>query len=51
MRLEYQQKTTLGGTLSADNSKLSLQFTQAHHNWTIEDWENVAWFDRPRFLL
>lgn len=45
MRLEYQQKTTLGGTLSADNGKLSLQFTQAHHNWTTEGWKNGVWSD------
>ncbi len=29
--------------LSAKNRKRSLQFTQAHQNWTIEDWKNVAW--------
>ena len=26
--------------LSANNRKLRLQFTQAHQNWTIEDWKN-----------
>ncbi len=31
--------------LSAKNRKQNLQFTQAHQNWTIEDWKNVAWFD------
>jgi len=31
--------------LSANNRKLRLQFTQAHQNWTIEDWKNVAWSD------
>ncbi len=34
--------------LSAKNRKRRLQFTQAHQNWTIEDWKNVAW---SRFLL
>ncbi len=29
--------------LSAKNRKQRLQFTQAHQNWTIEDWKNVAW--------
>ncbi len=37
--------------LSAKNRKLRLQFTQAHQNWTIEDWKNVAWSDESRFLL
>ncbi len=31
--------------LSAENRKQRLQFAQAHQNWTIEDWTNVAWFD------
>ncbi len=31
--------------LSAKNRKQSLQFTQNHQNWTIEDWKNVAWSD------
>ncbi len=37
--------------LSAKNRKRRLQFVQAHQNWTIEDWENVAWSDESRFLL
>ncbi len=37
--------------LSAKNRKQSLQFTQVHQNWTIEDWKNVAWSDESRFLL
>ncbi len=36
---------------SAKNRKQRLQFTQAHKNWTIEDWKNVAWSDESRFLL
>ncbi len=36
--------------LSAKNRKRRLQFAQAHQNWTIEDWENVAWSDESRFL-
>ncbi len=28
--------------LSAKNRKRRLQFTQAHQNWTIEDWKNVC---------
>ncbi len=34
--------------MSAKNRKRRLQFAQAHQNWTIEDWKNVAW---SRFLL
>ncbi|KAG8571489.1 hypothetical protein GDO81_011667 [Engystomops pustulosus] len=37
--------------LSAKNRKLRLQFAQAHRNWTVEDWKNVAWSDESRFLL
>ncbi len=37
--------------LSAKNRKRRLQFTQAHQNWTIEDWKNVSWSDESRFLL
>ncbi len=37
--------------LSANIRKRRLQFTQAHQNWTIEDWKNVAWSDESRFLL
>ncbi len=37
--------------LSAKNRKRRLHFTQAHQNWTIEDWKNVAWSDESRFLL
>ncbi len=35
--------------LSAKNRKQ--QFPQAHQNWTIEDWKNVAWSDESRVLL
>ncbi len=37
--------------LSAKNRKRRIQFTQAHQNWTIEDWKNAAWSDESRFLL
>ncbi len=37
--------------LSAKNSKQRLQFAQARQNYTIKDWENVAWSDESRFLL
>ncbi len=37
--------------LSAKNRKRRLQFAQAHQNWTIEDWKNVAWSDESQFLL
>ena len=40
-----------GLLLSTNNRKLRLQFTQAHQNWTIEDWKNVACFDESRFQL
>ncbi len=26
------------------------KFANAHQNWTIEDWKNVAWSDESRFL-
>ncbi len=31
--------------------KRRLKFTQAHQNWTIEDWKTIAWSDESRFLL
>ncbi len=37
--------------LSAKNRTRRLQFTQAHQNWTIEDWKNIAWSVESRFLL
>ncbi len=37
--------------LSAKNRKRRQQFTQAHQNWTIVDWKNIAWSDESRFLL
>ncbi len=37
--------------LLAKNRKRRLQFAQAHQNWTIEDWKNVAWSDESLFLL
>ncbi len=37
--------------LSAKNRKQRLQFTQAHQNWTIENWKSIAWSDESRFLL
>ncbi len=37
--------------LSAKNRKRRLQFTQAHQNWTIEDWKNVDWSDESQSLL
>ncbi len=37
--------------LSAKNRKQSLQFAQAHQNWTIDDWKNIAWSDESWFLL
>ncbi len=37
--------------LSAKNRKRRIQFTQAHQDWTIEDWKNVAWSDESLFLL
>ncbi len=35
--------------LSDKNRTRKTQFTQAHQNWTIEDWKNVAWSDESRF--
>jgi len=37
-----QQKTTPMALQSAKNKVLKQQFTQAHQQWTIEDWKNVA---------
>ncbi len=37
--------------LSDKNRRRRIQFTQAHQNWTIEDWKNVAWSDESGFLL
>ncbi len=37
--------------LSDKNRKRRIQFTQAHQNWTTEDWKNVAWSDESQFLL
>ncbi len=37
--------------LSAKNRTRRIQFAQAHQNWTIEDWKNVAWSDESQFLL
>ncbi len=47
-----QQKTTPGAApRSAKNRTQRIQFTQAHQNWTIEDWKNVVWSDGSRLLL
>ncbi len=37
--------------LSAKNRKRRLQYAQAHQNWKIEDWKNIAWSDESWFLL
>ncbi len=37
--------------LSDKNRKRRIPFAQAHQNWTIEDWKNVAWSAESRFLL
>ncbi len=37
--------------LSAKNRTWRLQFSQAHQNWTIQDWKNIAWSDESQFLL
>ncbi len=37
--------------LSAKNRKRRLQFAWAHQNCIIEDWKNVAWSEKSRFLL
>ncbi len=37
--------------LSANNSKLRLQFTQAHQNWTTEYCKKVVWSDESQFQL
>ncbi len=36
---------------SVNNRKRRIQFAQAHQNWTIEDWKNIACSDESRFLL
>ncbi len=35
--------------LSAKNRKRRLQFTQAHQNWTIEDWKTLPGLMNPDF--
>ncbi len=50
-QMGYSSRRQWVPLLSANNRKLKLQFTQAHQNWTIEDWKKVAWSDEPRFLL
>uniref|UniRef100_A0A803JTL4 Transposase Tc1-like domain-containing protein n=1 Tax=Xenopus tropicalis TaxID=8364 RepID=A0A803JTL4_XENTR len=35
--------------ISTTNRKKRLQFAQAHQNWTVEDWKNVAWSDESEF--
>jgi len=37
--------------LSDKNRTRRIQFTQAHQNWTTEDFKNVAWSEESRFLL
>uniref|UniRef100_A0AAY5KFF2 Transposase Tc1-like domain-containing protein n=1 Tax=Esox lucius TaxID=8010 RepID=A0AAY5KFF2_ESOLU len=37
--------------ISTTNRKKRLQFAQAHQNWTVEEWKNVAWSDESGFLL
>lgn len=37
--------------LSGKMKKLRLQFAKDHKNWTIEDWEDVAWSDEFQFLV
>ncbi len=48
----YSSRRSLRVLLRSDkNRKQRLQFTQAHQNWAIEDYKNVAWSDESRFLL
>jgi len=37
--------------ISTTNRKKRLQLARAHQNWTVEDWNNVAWSYESRFLL
>ncbi len=41
----------LGFSRTTISRKRRLQVSQAHQNWTIEDWKNVVWSDESRFLL
>lgn len=44
LETDEQQKTTqCAPPLSAKNTKWMPQLTQAQQNWTVGDWENVAW--------
>ncbi len=45
------RRSYLVALLSAKKRKRRLQFAQAHQNWTIEDWKNVAWSDESQFLM
>ncbi len=37
--------------LSDKNRKRRIQFTQAHQNWTVLYWKNIAWSDEFWFLM
>jgi hypothetical protein len=37
--------------LSANNKKMMIQWAHNHQHWTIEEWKNIAWSDKSRFLL
>jgi len=50
-QMSYSRRPHWVPLLSAKNRKRRLQFTQAHQNWTIEEWRNIAWSDESRFLL
>ncbi len=50
-QMGYSRRPHRVPLLSAKNRKRRLQFTQAHQNWTIEDWKNFAWSNESRFLL
>jgi len=53
--VKLQHRTAEDPTVPLNSSKKKrkkrLQLARAHENWTVEDWKNVAWSDKSRFLL
>ncbi len=48
---EWSEQEKIPSERQLCGRKRRLKFTQAHQNWTIEDWKTIAWSDESRFLL